>query len=158
MSSLVVSPPGKLQPTPHDVSFRPARLGLSAVEGPLRQARRYGSRVQPLVGDRAFRNQVVRLADLTVNTAMLENYTFANCRVVGPAVLVPLGNTSVLHCIFGAPDVDSIFWEVPESRDALVGAVGALNCTFSNCQFEAIGWAGPPELRELFQHGVREIE
>jgi hypothetical protein len=46
----------------------------------------------PLRGDRSFRDDIVRIAELTVNTSMLENYEFSNCRfeqvgIAGPSEL-----------------------------------------------------------------------
>jgi hypothetical protein len=34
-----------------------------------------------------------------------------------------------------------------------VGVVGVSNTTFSNCRFENIGIAGPPDIRDLFASG-----
>ncbi len=101
----------------------------------------------PLRGDRSFRDDIVRIAELTVNTSMLENYEFSNCRIIGPAVLVLLGNVHLLHCGWDAPGLEAVFWEIAPTREYVVGAVGVANCTFSNCRFEQVGIAGPSELR-----------
>jgi hypothetical protein len=101
----------------------------------------------PLVGDRSFRNNVLRIADLVVNNPMLQGYDFAHCRIIGPAILAPLNDVSIVHCGWDAPGIDAIFWEVPPERGPVVGVVGLVNCTFSNCRFELIGIAGPAELR-----------
>ena len=79
---------------------------------------------------------------------MLENYQFSNCRIIGPAVLVLLHHVEMLHCSWDAPGLEAVFWEIPQGRDYVVGAVGIASCTFSNCRFEQIGIAGSPELRE----------
>lgn len=51
--------------------------------------------------DRTYRNQTVRLADLTVISDMIENVTFENCIIEGPAVVVALGaNGSMVNCGF----------------------------------------------------------
>lgn len=109
-----------------------------------------------LAGKREYRNEAVRIADLTVNTSMITDITFVNARVIGPAVLAPLGSTSIMHSGFGSPDLDTPFWETTSDRQALVGAVGVVDCTFSNCMFEGIGWAGPPSLRKLFESSADE--
>jgi hypothetical protein len=101
----------------------------------------------PLRADNTFRDEVVRIAELTVNTSTLENMEFSNCRIIGPAVLVLLGEVNMLHATWDAPDLDAVFWEVPPTREVVVGAVGVLRCTFSNCRFEQVGVAGRPELR-----------
>lgn len=62
----------------------------------------------PLVGDRNFRNQPVRIADLTVNTVVIEGYQFSNCRILGPAVLMP-DQSTFAGCGWDAPDVESVF-------------------------------------------------
>ncbi len=111
----------------------------------------------PPTGTREFRNEVVRIAELTVNTVVLEGLTFQNCRIIGPAVLVPLGSGSMQHCGFDVEQggVDAIFWEIPPDREYVVGAVGLINCHFSSCTFVSIGIAGTPELRqELERAGV----
>jgi hypothetical protein len=108
----------------------------------------------PPTGDKHFRNETLAISSLTVNTAVLEGLTFQNCRLVGPAILIPLGATSFLHCNLGA-DIDAIFWEIPPGRDHVVGAVGVLNCTFSACTLAGIGLAGSAELRQLLERGSR---
>lgn len=109
----------------------------------------------PLRGDRQFRNEVVRIAELTVNTSSIENYEFSNCRIIGPAILALLGNVTIEHCGWDAPSLEAIFWEVPLARGPVVGAVGVRGCTFSSCHFELIGIAGPPELRIQLESGFR---
>jgi len=103
-----------------------------------------------------FRDEVVRIAELTVNTSILENLEFSNCRIIGPAVLVLLGGVSIIHPRWDAPDLDALFWEVPPTRELVVGAVGVAHCTFSNCRFEQIGIAGPRELRAQIEEAVSE--
>ena len=106
-----------------------------------------------LRGDGKFRDEVVRIAELTVNTSLLEDLEFSNCRIIGPAVLVVLENVSMIGCRWDAPGLDAVFWEVPTTRRTVVGAVGVRNVTFSACSFEGVGIAGPPELREAFARG-----
>ena len=107
----------------------------------------------PLVGDRHFRDDVVRLAALTVNTSRLEGYGFSNCRIIGPAILGILNNVTIAGSRFDAPGLDAIFWEIPPGRGPVVGIIAVADCTFSNCTFENIGVAGPPELREALADG-----
>jgi len=107
----------------------------------------------PLTGDRQYRNDVVRVADLTVNTDHIEGYQFSNCRIVGPAILALLGDVTLVGSSFDAPGLDAIFWEVNPERGVVVGAVGVRDCTFSNCAFEMIGIAGPPDMRAALEQG-----
>jgi hypothetical protein len=107
----------------------------------------------PLRGDGTFRNEVVRIADLTLNTSTLEGYDFSNCRIIGPAVLIALEEVHIIGCTWNAPGFDAIFWEVPPTRQVVVGAVGVARCTFSNCTFEQVGIAGPPDARPQLERG-----
>ena len=100
----------------------------------------------PVRGDGRFRDEVVRIAELTVNTSLLEHLQFSNCRIIGPAVLAVLNDNTIVGCRFDAPDLPALFWEVPDDRPLVIGAVGLRNCVFSNCAFENIGIAGPPQL------------
>ncbi len=109
----------------------------------------------PLTGDRKLRNTAVRIADLTVNSVVIEGYEFSNCRILGPAVLIASGG-EMNACTFEAPGVDAVFWEVPPSRILIVGAVQVVNCVFSNCTMSGIGLAGPPHLREILAQGFRQ--
>lgn len=101
----------------------------------------------PQTGNREFRDDVIRVSELTVRGPRIEGYTFINCRILGPAVLALVDNVTVVHCEFEA-DINSIFWEIdPEARPTVYGAVGVTNTTFSSCSFEAIGLAGTRDLR-----------
>lgn len=109
----------------------------------------------PLTGDRQFRNQTVRIADLTVTTTSIEGYEFSGCRLIGPAVLAFVDDNTLTGCTFDAPGLEALFWEVPPNRGPVVGAVAVAvaNCMFSGCRFEMIGIAGPPEARAMLQQG-----
>ncbi len=109
----------------------------------------------PLTGDRKFRNTAVRIADLTVNSVVIEGYEFSNCRILGPAVLIASGG-EMNSCTFETPGADAIFWEVPPSRTLIIGAVQVVNCVFSNCTLSGIGLAGPPGLRDVIAQGLRQ--
>lgn len=109
---------------------------------------------QPIIGDREFRNSIIRLADLTVREPRLDGYTFVNCQVIGPAVLAIGENVTLAHCHFEA-DVNAIFWVVdPAERPLVFGAIGLNNVTFSACTFQAVGFAGTAELRDLMSGAV----
>lgn len=95
----------------------------------------------------------MRVADLTVNTFVLDDLTFQNCHLIGPAVIVPQGITSFLHCRWDAPSLDALFWEVPAARSQIVGAIVVLNCTFSACTLSLIGVAGHASLRLSLEKG-----
>ena len=108
----------------------------------------------PLVGDRTFRDQVVQISALTVNTVELREYTFSNCRILGPAIVIPLGRTEMGHCTWNG-SIDAIFWEISEGRNHVIGAVALVDCVFSNCVFQEIGFAGPLALREAIERATQ---
>ncbi len=110
----------------------------------------------PLRGDQTYRNEVIRIAELTVNSSLLEDLEFSNCRIIGPAILALLNNVTLAGCGWEGPGLDAIFWEVSPERGPVIGAVGVKNCTFSNCTFEQVGVAGPPDLRPLFEAGMKD--
>jgi hypothetical protein len=108
----------------------------------------------PLTGNREFRDDVVRLATLTVQQPRIDGYLFVNCRIVGPGVLAFGDRVTMNHCTFEA-DINAIFWEVdPATRPVVYGAIGMSNCEFVSCQFEAVGLAGPREIREMFERAL----
>jgi hypothetical protein len=107
----------------------------------------------PPTGNREFRDEVIRLAELTVTTNVLDDLTFVNCWVIGPGVLVPLSGVSFQHCRWNAPDLRAVFWLVEAGRTALVGGIGVQGCTFSACQFSQIGVAGDETLRQILGQG-----
>ena len=109
----------------------------------------------PQVGDRNFRNTVVRIADLTLTTQVVEGYTFSNCRIIGPAVIV-FRDSHIANCTWEGPGRDALFWEIPPSRRQVVGAVLCERCQFSGCIFEGIGIAGPPEVRAVLEAGISQ--
>lgn len=103
----------------------------------------------PNTGDRQHRDDVIRVTALTVNTNEIVGETFSNCRILGPAVLVPF-DSAFLHCVWdGTPD--QVFWEIPPDRTAVIGAVAVRDCTFSRCSFQQIGLAGAAELRSMME-------
>ncbi len=68
---------------------------------------------------------------------------------VGPAVIAPMGDVTMVHCTWDAPNFEAVFWEVdPEERPFIVGVVAFVNCTFSRCVFSDVGVAGDAALRQ----------
>lgn len=105
----------------------------------------------PQIGDRHFRNQVVRIADLAVTTETIEDYEFSHCRIIGPAILALLESVTISGAKFNAPGLEAVFWEVGPERGPVVGVVAVRRCVFSGCTFEMIGIAGPPEMRQILE-------
>jgi hypothetical protein len=99
-------------------------------------------------------NEIIQLSAYTINTSVLEGEQFSNCRIIGPAVLVPTGKTSIVHCSWPG-DIDAIFWEILPGRTLVIGAVEVRDCVFSGCRFESVGLAGPKDLRKIMEKGFR---
>lgn len=100
----------------------------------------YGGSMEPLhPGDRTYRNQTLRLADLTVLTDTIQGMTFENCALIGPAVVV-FQNCTVQSCAFQGSE-DEILWPLA-GRLSVVGAVAFVGCTIVGCRFERIGVTG----------------
>lgn len=94
---------------------------------------------------RHYENAVVRIADLTVTTDILQDLTFQGCLILGPSVLVPLDGLTIEGCTFTS-DADAMFWTIPPEKLEVVGAIGLSRVAFRECRFEKIGFAGPPAL------------
>lgn len=103
---------------------------------------------------REFRNEVVRLADLTVNTDKIVKRRFENCQIIGPAVIVPLDGTSISHCSWDAPGPDAILWLVPRERSFVIGAIGVIACEFFKCKFVSVGIAVTADDEDRFRRAL----
>jgi hypothetical protein len=93
-----------------------------------------------------YKDQVVELSRLAVNSTLLEDLTFVGCQIVGPAVVVPLEDVQLIDCSWDAPNEKALFWIIDDDRSELVGAIGLRNCIFTACNFRDIG-LGVPESR-----------
>ncbi|GAA1909521.1 hypothetical protein GCM10009737_08510 [Nocardioides lentus] len=100
---------------------------------------------------REYRNQAVRIADLTVTTVDIVDTVFDNCEVVGPAVLLTLEDVQISRCNFDAPDVDALIWPVPRRRTRVTGTVGLYRVSFTECMFRRIGLAAHEDAAPLLR-------
>lgn len=101
-------------------------------------------------GDNAYRDAVIRVADLAGDRGVLDGFVFEGCELKGPAVLVPQGSNLANSSLLGDPD--ALLWEIPPDRPEVIGAILARNCTFENCTFMNVGLAGSPEfIRQVRQ-------
>lgn len=77
----------------------------------------------------------------------LTGYTFENCRILGPAVLLAMGTVHLLgKCLIdGGKDA---FWTVYKSQKIALGVIEIEDCTFVNCEFVKVGFVGKKEDRE----------
>src|SRR5205809_814255 len=94
---------------------------------------------------------VVRIADRAGINSIIENATFDDDLIVGPAVLAPLERVTIEGCQFdGTPD--SIFIEVAEGR-LVLGVIGMKNVTFRRCEFRNVSLLGTPQAVKQFRKG-----
>lgn len=95
--------------------------------------------------DTTFADSVVRISDLVSSDGMLSGCVFTRCRIDGPAVLV-LRRGALVDCTLCGPSSDAVLWEIPRYRPQVVGAILVADCTFDNCTFFNVGFAGSPDL------------
>jgi hypothetical protein len=93
--------------------------------------------------DKTYESKVVRLTELAGDEAVLRDFVFIDCDVRGPAVILLRGST-LANSMLGGP-ADSVLWEIPAERMQVVGAILVENCTFEQCRFSGVGFAGPPD-------------
>jgi hypothetical protein len=89
----------------------------------------------------------IRIADIPDEGAIVENKTFEDCTIRGPAVIFPMG-CSLSHCGLGTAgdSIEALLYELAPDRKWVVGLVGVKNCTFLRCSFRGVGFAGNSEL------------
>lgn len=102
--------------------------------------------------------EVVRLTDLAVARNVIQYHSFYNCLLLGPAVLVPTGYMRMSGCGFGVPDLDTLFWEIPPTRIALVGGIAIHHCEILDSNFTGVGFAGSLELRGMLSVSFEQGE
>lgn len=98
-----------------------------------------------------YREQTVRLADLASLDDVLTELTFENCEIVGPAVVVLLGDTKVTDCHWTG-DPDAVLWPA-HGREQVVGAIGLRDCTITGCQFFRVGMLVPDDQLPIVRAG-----
>jgi hypothetical protein len=102
--------------------------------------------------DRTYRSTTVRLSELAVVADTIENVTFENCTLVGPAVLALMETTMTQSSLEGDPE--SILWVIPDERQRLLGAIGLLRCNIVGCQLQRIGLVVPARELDGFKRGL----
>lgn len=98
-----------------------------------------------------YRNQVVRLPDLTVTQDVLSGVTFENCTIIGPAVIALLGGVTLRGCSFDG-EAEAVLWPLG-ARQNVLGAIGLLNCVLVGCRFQRIGLAYTDEQESMLREG-----
>jgi hypothetical protein len=102
--------------------------------------------------DRTYVERVVRLSELVDDRGVLEGCAFDRCHITGPAIIGVTGKTTVKDCNLGGPTAEAVLWEFdPSLRPVVVGVLVCKDCTFDGCSFQNVGFAGPPELIQMFR-------
>jgi len=105
----------------------------------------------PFADGRVYRNQTVRLSDLTALEDVVDGVTFEGCQIHGPAVVILLGETRVTGCQWNG-DADAIIWPA-HGRAQVVGAVGLRDCVVADCEFFRVGILVPDEQMDAVRAG-----
>jgi hypothetical protein len=106
------------------------------------------------MGRTMYQDQSVKISDIVPpDRDVIEDESFKNCELIGPALIAPK------NCKFdgvgfaGAPD--AILWEVPEGFR--IGAIGVVNCNFMNCRFRGIGIVGVASTIKQFRDALSSL-
>lgn len=105
--------------------------------------------------DREYRSLVLRLSDLVINEDIIEGITFFNCQIVGPAIMLPMGNTRITGCTWDG-DFDAFVWRFPDSRRGFVGVIALRDCEVIDCRLTKVGLAVPESQVEMVRAGFQE--
>lgn len=82
-------------------------------------------------------------ATMLAGKARVRSVTFINCRLEGPAVMVVMGRCTFEATNFGYSGGDVRALTVRSGAPGkIVGALPFEDCTFTNCGFVAVGFAG----------------
>ena len=103
-------------------------------------------------GDNVYRDAVIRISELAGEQGVLEGFVFESCDLKGPAVVVPQGSNFASSRLVGDPD--ALLWEIPPNRPEVIGAILVRNCTFEDCTFINVGFAGPAEFVEQVRQSL----
>jgi hypothetical protein len=95
-----------------------------------------------------FENVALSLVDLhrtrlRAGESVLSGVTFVNCRIEGPAVMLPLSGCNFDRINFGYSrgDIRNLVLR-PASPNGVIGAIGVQDCKFIGGEFFAIGFTG----------------
>ncbi len=80
---------------------------------------------------------------------LIENRTFNECLIEGPAVLLALEGCQFDGCNMGDAhgDIRSLMLQ-PSSPQRVTGPIPFKNCTFINCRFLGVGFTGTPSFMD----------
>jgi hypothetical protein len=102
--------------------------------------------------DRHYENETIRLASLAVTEDIIRSVTFSNCQLIGPAIVIPMGETVITDCTFEG-DFEAFIWPFDDDRSWFVGPIGLDSCRLYSCRFTRIGLAAPASKIEDIRQG-----
>jgi hypothetical protein len=92
--------------------------------------------------DTHYQDRVVYIGDLVKDEhpPIIEGFSFDGCHILGPAVLMLIGDKgSLMNCTFDADNPDGVFWQIAPEQEYFIGCIGIKDCHFSRCTFKGIG-------------------
>lgn len=105
-----------------------------------------GARLPPGLPDRRlFLGTTVVLTDLVGLPPVIVKADFEDCRLVGPALIAPLGPLTLSDSELPS---GHFVWELPASEGEMVGVIGVVDCAIRRCRLEGVGLAVPPGSRD----------
>jgi hypothetical protein len=100
----------------------------------------------------ATQREVVRIALIAGDEGAIIERAFVGVEIRGPAILGLDDKTTVTNCyIEWGDDRESVLWEIPNDKALFFGLIAVLGCTFTDCRFRNVGFAG----KELFIRNFR---
>jgi hypothetical protein len=100
--------------------------------------------------------ELMRVA-FEAGSAVIQDRTFTECLLEGPAVVLAAGGLQLEGCNLGytAGDIRNLLLR-PVAPSKAVGALPFRNCRFDRCEFFAVGFTGPEDfIRSILAVGDR---
>jgi len=94
---------------------------------------------------RLYIGTTVVLTDLVGVPPVIVKADFEDCRLVGPALIAPLGPLTLSGSTLPS---GHFVWELPASEGEMVGVIGLVDCAIRGCRLDGIGLAVPPGSRD----------
>ena len=111
-----------------------------------------------MVARTTFEKEAVWLPLLAVNhwnagQMSIDDKTFTDCVIEGPAVMAVMNGTSFESCAMGvATDITTLLLKPMGLK--MAGVVGMSNCRFVRCQFVQVGFTGSDDMLKALQGGI----
>jgi len=104
--------------------------------------------------DKTYRDTQVLIHELIErHEGNLRGLSFVDCEIIGPSVIY--SRNCIAHNIKTFHKPKGMLWEVHPGRK-LIGAVLMDSCTFEDCTFHHIGFAGLPKQIQLWRETMSE--